>query len=71
MAKKKALPNTLISSIFLIAGVGLGYWGYQKSEGLQSQLSSAITGSHTDNVMLLYIGAAICIGIGIFFTVRK
>lgn len=65
------LPNKLIGIIALVAGAGLGYWGYQKSSGLESQLSSAITGSQSDNVMLLYIGAAVCVVIGIFFMIRK
>ena len=66
-----ALPNKLIGIIALVAGAGLGYWGYQESGGLESQLSSAITGSQSDNVMLLYIGAAVCVVIGIFFMIRK
>ena len=68
---RRALPNNLIGIVLVIMGTGLGYWGYQKSEGLQSQLSSAITGSHTDNVMMLYIGAAVCIAIGAFFLIKK
>jgi hypothetical protein len=68
---KTALPNNLIGIIMLIVGGGLAYWGYQKSEGLQSQLSNAVTGAATDNVMLLYIGGAVCIAIGLFFTIKK
>jgi ABC-type microcin C transport system permease subunit YejB len=68
---KSALPNNLIGIILLVVGTGISYWGYQKSEGLQSQLSTAITGSHTDNVMLLYISGAACIAIGIFFIIKK
>jgi ABC-type microcin C transport system permease subunit YejB len=68
---KKALPNNLLGIILVVVGAGLGYWGFQKSEGLQSQLSTAITGSHTDNVMLLYIGAAVCVAIGAFLLIKK
>ena len=60
------LPNKLIGIIALVAGAGLGYWGYQKSSGLESQLSSAITGSQSDNVMLLYIGVFSIIQTGTF-----
>ena len=66
-----AVPKKLIGIIFLVVGVGLAIWGYQESEGLQSQLSSAFTGSHSDNVMMLYIGGAACIVIGLVLVVRK
>ena len=68
---KQAVPQKLLGIIFLIVSAGLAYWGFQESEGLDSQLSSALTGAHTDNVMLLYIGAAVCAAIGIFFLARK
>ena len=68
---KQGIPKQLLGIIFLVAAAGLAYWGFQKSEGLQSQLSSALTGSYTDNVMMLYIGAAVCAAIGIFFLARK
>jgi hypothetical protein len=56
----------LLGIALLAAGAGLAIWGWQKSEGLQSQLSNAFTGSPTDNVMVLYIGAVVCIAIGAF-----
>jgi hypothetical protein len=65
------LPKNLLGIVFLVAGAGLGFWGYQKSEGLESQLSSALTGSHTDNVMMLYIGGAVCLAIGVFLLLKK
>ena len=68
---KQAVPKKLIGIILLIAGAGLAIWAFQKSEGFQSQLSNAFTGSHSDNVMMLYIGSAICIAIGVFLTVKK
>jgi hypothetical protein len=68
---KSASPKKLIGIALLVAGVGLAFWGFQKSEGLQSQLSSAFTGSHTDNVMMLYVGAAVCLAIGAFLLIKK
>jgi TRAP-type C4-dicarboxylate transport system permease large subunit len=56
----------LLGIALLAAGAGLAIWGLQKSEGLQSQLSNAFTGSPADNVMVLYIGAVVCIAIGAF-----
>ena len=68
---KSASPKKLIGIALLAAGAGLAFWGFQKSEGFQSQLSSAFTGSHTDNVMMLYIGAAVCLAIGAFLLIKK
>ena len=70
MAKQK-LPMKMIGIILLVLGGGLAIWGYQKSGGLESQLNNAFTGSHSDNVMMMYIGAAICIAIGVFLTLKK
>ena len=55
----------------IVIGAGLAFWGTQKSEGLESQLSSAITGSSSDNVMLLYIAGAACIAIGAYLFFKK
>jgi hypothetical protein len=68
---KSASPKKPIGIAMLVAGAGLAIWGFQKSGGLQSQLSSAFTGSHTDNVMLLYIAAAVCLGLGAFLLIKK
>jgi hypothetical protein len=68
---KSASPNKLLGIAMLATGGGLAFWGLQKSEGLESRISSAFTGSHTDNVMLLYIGAAVCLAIGVFLLIKK
>ena len=60
------------ASIALSAvGAGLVFWGYQKSGGLESKLTSALTGSHSDNVMMLYIGGAACLVVGIYLYIKK
>jgi len=60
------------ASIALIAvGAGLVFWGYQKSGGLESRLTSALTGSHSDNVMMLYISGAVCLVVGVYLYIKK
>ena len=71
MAAKKTRPTKLLGMVLLVAGAGLAFWGYQKSGGLQSQVSSVLTGSHSDNVMLLYIAAGVCIVVGAFLAFKK
>ncbi len=69
---KLSKSTTKISSVALISiGIGLAFWGYQKSGGFSSQLSNAFTGSHSDNVMLLYISGAACLAVGIYFYIKK
>ena len=68
---KSTSPKKLLGIAMLATGAGLAFWGLQKSEGLQSRLSSAFTGSHTDNVMMLYIAAAVCLAIGAFLLIKK
>lgn len=61
----------ITSIALMVVGAGLAFWGYKKSEGLESQLTNAFTGSHTDNVMALYISGAVCIAIGIYLFLKK
>lgn len=71
MAKKMTLKNSIISRALIVIGAGLVIWGYQKSGGFGSQLSSAFTGSHSDNVMMLYISGAACLIVGIYLFTKK
>lgn len=71
MAKMSKSSRKLASIALIVLGAGLAIWGHQKSGGLGSQLSNAFTGSHTNTVMALYIGGAICIAVGIYLMTRK
>lgn len=63
MAKSKMkLPSIGL----MVVGAGLVVWASQKSRGLESKLSNALTGSYSDNVMLLYIAGAVCIAAGVY-----
>lgn len=63
--------NKMISIVFMVVGAGLAIWGFQKSGGLDSKISSALTGSYTDNVMMLYISGAVCLAIGVYLYIKK
>jgi uncharacterized membrane protein YidH (DUF202 family) len=60
----------IIGLIIIIGAVGLGYMGYQESQGVASQLSSAFNGQPTDHVLIKYIGAAI-LGALVLLIVKK
>jgi H+/gluconate symporter-like permease len=68
---KSSLPKKPAGIALIVIGAGLAFWGTQKSEGLESQLSSAITGSHSDNVMILYIAGAVCAVVGAYLLARN
>ena len=68
---KSTVPKKLVGIALVVVGAGLLFWAQQKSQGLESQLSSALTGSHSDNVMLMYIAGAVCIVVGAFLNLKK
>ena len=68
MAKSKNKP---LSLALIIVGAGLAFWGYQKIGGLESKITSVVTGSQSDNVMMLYIGGAVCLVMGIYLFLKK
>lgn len=61
----------IIGVALIVLGLGLGYWGYEMSGSLGGQLSEAMTGSPTDNVMWRYIGGAISFVVGLLLVVKK
>lgn len=63
--------NKMISIALMVVGAGLAFWSYQKSGGLDSKITSALTGSYTDNVMMLYIGGAVCFAVGLYLYFKK
>lgn len=71
MAKRSKSTNKMASIALMVVGAGLAFWGYQKSGGLESKLTSAITGSNTDNVMMLYIGGAVCLAVGVYLFLKN
>ncbi len=71
MVNSISMTQKIVSIVLIAIGAGLSIWGYKKSEGLGSQLSNALTGSHSDNVMMLYIAGVACIAVGVFIYFKK
>ena len=69
MAKNNS--QKMIGTILLVVGVGLAIWGYQLSGSVGSQLTKAFSGSHTDKVMMMYIGGAASAIAGLFMLLKK
>ena len=69
MANKSVFQ--LISVVLMVVGVGLAYWGYDMSGGLDSQLNQAFSGSSSDGVMIRYIAGAASFAVGLFLFLKK
>ena len=61
----------LLGIILVVLGAGLVIWGYNMSGSTANELTRALTGSSTDEVMYRYIGGAICLAAGLFLFFRK
>jgi len=55
----------------LVIGLGLGYWGYEISGSLGSQLNETLSGSPSDKAMMLYIGGAASFVVGLLLFLKK
>jgi hypothetical protein len=71
MAKRSASQMKIISIVLMVIGVGLLLWGYQMSGSASSQMTQAFTGSHTDKEMMLYIGGAAAVLVGLYLYMKK
>ena len=66
MAQKK-----IVGIVLAVLGVGLAVWGYRLGGGFGSRVTQAFTGSPTDQVMMFYIGGAVCLAVGVFLLIKK
>ena len=71
IVKNLKSTKTIMSIALMAIGAGLAIWGYQKSGGFESRLTNVLTGSHSDNVMMLYISGAACLVVGIYLYIKK
>ncbi|MDA9049554.1 DUF3185 family protein [Pseudomonadales bacterium] len=71
MTSRSPTSLQLIGIALAFIGLGLEYWAYQLSGSLSSQISSMVTGSDTDEVIMCYVGGAVSFILGIYFITRK
>lgn len=65
------MKGIYIGIALLVIGVGLLIWGYNISQSVSGQLSSAFSGSPGDKAMILYIAGGICAALGIFKLIKR
>lgn len=61
----------IVGIALLVIGLGLGYWGYETSGSLSSQINETMNGTPTDKVMMLYIGGAASFVVGLLLFLKK
>ncbi len=66
MANGSSSAIKIIGIVLVVIGIGLAFWGYRLSGSLGSQITQALTGSDTDQVMRFYIGGAVSFVVGAF-----
>lgn len=71
MAKRGSKDQQILAIVLIVLGIGLAFWGYQQSGSVGSQLSEALNGAPSDNVMIFYIGGAVSFAVGAFLFLRK
>ena len=63
--------NKIIGLLMLVAGLGLGFWGWEMSEGFGAALSSRLSGSMPDEVMYRYVGGGILAAVGTLLVMKN
>lgn len=56
----------VLGFILLAVGLVLLYFGYNASQSLESQVTSAFSGSMSDKAMTFYIAGAVTCAVGVF-----
>jgi hypothetical protein len=70
MANGSSSATKIIGIVLAVVGIGLAIWGYRLSGSLGSQITHALTGSDSDQVMRFYIGGAASFVVGVFLLFR-
>lgn len=63
--------NKVVALVLLALGAFLLFMGYQSSQGLDDQVSEALTGNFTDQTIWYLIGGGICLVAGLAMIMRK
>lgn len=61
----------LLAIILIVLGAALIIWGYNMSGSTANEVSRALTGSSTDEVVYRYIVGAVSLAAGLFLFLRK
>jgi hypothetical protein len=63
--------SKIIGLVLAVIGIGFAVWGFQLSSSIGSQVTQAVTGADTDQVMTYYIMGAVSFVVGIYLFFKK
>jgi uncharacterized membrane protein len=65
MARDSSSKKKILSFLLIVAGMAMVFQGYQLSDSVESQVTEAVTGSYSDEVLMFYISGVISLVVGI------
>lgn len=71
MANSSISTTKIIGIVLVVFGLGLAYWGYRLSGTVGPQITQAVTGSHSKEIMTFYISGAVSFVAGLFLFVKR
>ncbi|MDH5435699.1 MAG: DUF3185 family protein [Gammaproteobacteria bacterium] len=71
MASSSSMLLKITGIALMVTGIGLGYWGYELSGSVESQITQTLTGAATDKVMQFYIGGAVSFIVGLYLFIKN
>jgi len=63
--------NRIVALALIVIGAVLLYLGYQSSQGLDDQVSEALTGNFTNETIFYLIGGAVALVAGLVLVRRR
>lgn len=55
----------------VIVGAALVVWAYQDAQSIGNEITSAVSGSPTDDVMYRYIGGGVALAVGLYLLLMR
>jgi len=65
MANDSRSSRKILSFLLIVFGIALLFQGYQLSDSVESQVTEAVTGSASDEVIMYYVSGVISLIAGI------
>ncbi|WP_088332768.1 DUF3185 family protein [Lacimicrobium sp. SS2-24] len=67
-----ANTNTkILSLILMVVGIGLAVWGFNEADSTAGKVTEAVTGSYSDETMMMLIGGAASFIVGLYLFIKK
>lgn len=61
----------LVAIVLIVVGVGLVFWAWQDAQSIGNEITSAVSGSPTDDVVYRYIGGAAAFVAGLYLLLMR